>query len=112
VVVDTLNQFDPTCDYHGADGGMLMPKHMLKLLVLLTVFSVAPATAGHQISIAPPAGLHSKCPHERARAEAAWAAAIRAAAVQRGPTTITLTDRVPADSSLFSVGGESGFLRP
>lgn len=89
-----------------------MPKHTLKLLVLFTTFSVAPATAGHVTALVPPAGLHSKCPYERARAEAAWAAAKAAAAVPRGPTTITLTDRVPADSSLFSVGGDSGFLRP
>ena len=89
-----------------------MPKHTLKLLVLLTVFSVAPAAAGGRTALVPPTGLHSKCPHERARAQAAWAAAVRAEAAQRGPTTITLTDRVPADSSLFSVGGGTSFLRP
>jgi hypothetical protein len=98
-----------------------MARHRLKLLVLLMAFSVAPATAGnrlwlqgasHQSTLIPPAGLHAKCPYERARAEAEWAAAIRAAGVQKAPITITLTDRVPADGSLFSMGGESGFLRP
>ena len=91
-----------------------MPRHTLKLLILLTAFSVAPAAAGHQLSLVPPAGLHSKCPFERARAEAAWTEAVRAAAATRKaptptPTTITLTDRAPG---LFTFGGATSSLTP
>jgi len=91
---------------------MRMRTYSLRLMVLLAVFSVAPATAGSRTALAAPAGLHSKCPYERARAEAAWMA-MKAAATQapKAPTTITLTDRVPAGSSLFG-GGSSEFLTP
>jgi len=91
-----------------------MRTYSLRLLVLLAVFSVAPATAGSRTALVAPAGLHSKCPYERARAEAAWAATLRTtpAPAPSAPTTITLTDRVPADSSLFGATGGSGFLTP
>ena len=75
-----------------------MPRHTLKLLALLTVFSVAPAAAGHRGLGA--GGPHAQCPYERARAEAeARAAAQFAAAAPKAPTTITLI-RAPADSML------------
>jgi hypothetical protein len=85
-----------------------MPKHTLKLLVLLTALSVAPASAGEWNFR--PAAYHDEggCPYERARiaaAAAAWTAE------QKGETTITLTDRVPPDSSLF-IGPGSRFLTP
>ena len=85
-----------------------MPKHTLKLLVLSTVLTVAPASAGEWNYR--PAAYHDdgSCPYERARiaaAAAGWSAE------QKGVTTITLTDRVPADSSLFT-GPGSRFLTP
>jgi hypothetical protein len=84
-----------------------MPKHTLKLLVLLTALSVTPASAGEWNFR--PAAYHDEggCPYERARmAEAAsWTAP------QEAVTTITLTDRVPPDSSLF-IGPGSRFLTP
>ena len=89
-----------------------MRMYTLRLLVLLTIFSVAPAAAVPRTVMIAPAGLHSKCPYERARAAAAWAAALRTAPTPKAPTTITLTDRVPAGSSLFGAGGGSGFLTP
>jgi len=80
-----------------------MPRHTLKLFVLLLGFSVAPASAGHHAAVASPSPHESECPYERAR--------LAALAEQNGgPTTITLTDRVPPDSSLFGIGHESGFL--
>ena len=91
-----------------------MSRHRLKLLVLLMAFCVAPASAGQRVAAAsaghriatPPAGHHdSDCPYERAR-QAAWAAQ------NEGPTTITLTDRVPPDGSLLGMGHGSGFLSP
>ena len=88
-------------------------RNSLKLLALLAAFSVSPAMAVPRTPLIAPAGLHSKCPYERARAAAAWAAELRAVApAPKAPTTITLLDRVPADSSLFSAGGSAGFLRP
>ena len=84
-----------------------MPKHTLKLLVLLTALAVTPASAG-EWNYRSAAYHDSGCPHERARmAEAAakWTAE------QKGVTTITLTDPVPADSSLF-IGPGSRFLTP
>jgi len=93
---------------------MRMSGHSLKLLFLLAVFSVSPATAGRWVPSAA-ARSHSACPHERARAEAAeraWAAAVRAAAAQKGPTNITLTDRSPVDGSLLGLGRGPGFLNP
>jgi uncharacterized membrane-anchored protein len=90
-----------------------MPKHRLKLLILLTAFAVAPASAGHRgpmISPTPAVASWSDdwvaCPKERAR----LAAARQAAAAKSGPTTITLTDRVPADAPLLGRG--SAFINP
>ena len=73
-----------------------MPSHLLKLLVLLTVFSVAPAASGHQ-----QAGTDgSDCPYARARAEAA---------AREESTTVTAMDRAPASGSLL---GRSAVLSP
>lgn len=84
---------------------------MLKrnLLVLLALATVAPVSA-HQR----PAATHKSpaCPYERARAEAAAAAAVHAAPVKKAPTTITLTDRVPRESSLWAMSQGSGVLNP
>jgi hypothetical protein len=80
------------------------------LLVLGTIAWVAPLSA-HQGAIA--GKQHSGCPYERARAEAAARAAQAALpSPPKVPTTITLTDRVPSDSSLLGWGGDSGFLKP
>jgi len=84
-----------------------MPKHTLKLLALLTILSVTPASAG-EWNYRPAAYHDSGCPYERARiaaAAAAWTAQ------QKRVTTITLVDRVPPDSSLF-IGPGSRFLTP
>jgi hypothetical protein len=82
---------------------MRMPRHTLKLLVLLLEFSVAPASAGHHAAMVSASQHESDCPYERARLAAL-------AEQDGGPTTITLTDRVPAESSLSGPG--SGFLAP
>ena len=93
-----------------------MPKLELRLLALLTVFSVAPVAAGHcdrgRCIGAARSKLHhhSTCPFERAR-EAALASA-RVSGAARAPTTITLTDRAPADGSLMGLDGGPGFLTP
>jgi len=90
-----------------------MPKHMLKLLTLLTAFAVAPASAGNRVPMVSPtpavAGWSDDsiaCPYERARR----AAARQAEAARSRPTTITLTDRVPADAPLLGRG--SAFINP
>jgi hypothetical protein len=86
---------------------MRMPKHRLKLLVLLMAFSVAPASARHTAAalVAQPAvmswsGDSIACPYERAR----LAAAAVAASERLGTTPITLTDRVPPDAPLLGRG--------
>ena len=93
-----------------------MPRHTLKLLVLLMAFSVAPASAGRRsATIAPKLAVVTwnddtvTCPYERARL-AAEAAAAQQAWPKSGPRTITLTDRVPADGPLLGRG--SSFLNP
>jgi hypothetical protein len=79
------------------------------LLVLGTIAWIAPLSA-HQGAIA--GKHHSGCPYERARAEAAARAAQAALPPPpKVPTTITLTDRVPSESSLLGWGGDSG-LKP
>ena len=80
-----------------------MPKHALKLLVLSMLFSVAPASAGPRMASAVPAYADEGCPYERARL---------AAAENQAPTTITLTEAVPAYSSLSGVGRRSALLTP
>lgn len=89
-----------------------MPRHSLKLLILLTPFLVAPTSASSNAPrITPTPAVISwsddssvSCPYERARL-----AAERGAASQ-GPTTITLTERVPADAPLLGRG--SAFINP
>ena len=75
-----------------------MPKHTPKLLVLLMVFSVAPASAGSR-AVAVTAYDGIECPYERARLAAA-------AAENAEPTTVTLTQAVPG------IGPRSALLAP
>ena len=82
-----------------------MPRHTLKLLVLLLGFSVAPASAGHHAAVTSTSQHESECPYERARLAAL-------AGHNGGPTTIALIDRLPPDSSLSGMGHDSGFLAP
>jgi hypothetical protein len=95
-----------------------MARHMLKLLALLAVFSVTPVAANHcrgGTCIATVSKQHhSACPYERAReaAAAAEAAGIATAPSVKTETRITLTDRVPSDSSLLGYSHGSGFLQP
>ena len=75
-----------------------MRRHVLRLLVLLTVGVVAPASAGQFVDGA--AARDSGCPYERARLEAA------------GYQTITVTEGDPVAGSLFDPGRRSAFLAP
>lgn len=89
-----------------------MPDHSLKLLFLLAAIAVVPASADSRApKIAPTPAVISwaddsgvSCPYERARLAAERAAA------NKGPTTITLTERVPADAPLLGRG--SAFINP
>lgn len=76
-----------------------MPKHTLKLLVLLAVFSVAPASAGSRAPSAVATYDGVECPYERARLAAL-------AADRTEPTTITLTEAAPR------LGPKSALLTP
>jgi hypothetical protein len=87
-----------------------MPKHALKLLALVTIFSVAPVSAGPRLWGANAGHRGPSCPYERARLAALAARPAPAPAV-KVPTTITLTDRAPSNG-LLGVGGVSGFLNP
>ena len=89
-----------------------MPKHTLKLLTLLTAVTFVPTSAGSRAPIISPTPAVASwtdnsvsCPYERARLAAA-----REAAAKSSPTTITLTDRVPADAPLLGRG--SAFINP
>ena len=64
-----------------------MPKHMLRFFALLSIFVVAPATAGQRIG-PPNTSRHDgpACPYERARI----AAAAKAARAAKGETRVTL----------------------
>jgi hypothetical protein len=76
-----------------------MAKHRLELLVLLTAFAVAPATAGNRIG--PVGGDHSgesACPYERARLAAA-----APAQTFSGPTRVTLMERLPRNGTIGGV---------
>lgn len=83
-----------------------MPRHMLKLLALGLVFSVAPAAAGRLPAMK--AAHHHDCPHKHAQTSAMAVAVPQQA---KGPTTITLPDRVP-DGSLLDLGWRRGFFTP
>ena len=84
-----------------------MRKRLLQLIALTTVLASAPCSAAIILSNAPAASA-SRCPQERAKA----AAQVRAAAQKpRGPTMITLQDRVMDDSSLFHFSSR-GFFAP
>jgi hypothetical protein len=77
---------------------MRMRRHVLKLLVLLTVGVVAPASAGQFVDgVATP---NSACPYERARLEAA------------GYQTITVTEGDFVGGSLFDPSRRTSFLAP
>jgi hypothetical protein len=90
----------------------LISRHMLKLLLLLAGFSVAPAAARHPINSAARTAGDEACPYARERADAAARAlAAMTASVPRRPTVITLTDRAPAGISLFELG-RSDFVSP
>lgn len=64
-----------------------MPRHTLKLLALMTIFTVAPATAG-QRTAAPAASKATNigCPQERART----AAAAKPTRAPKGEMRVTL----------------------
>jgi len=78
---------------------MRMPKHTLKLLVLLAVAAVAPASAAHVTPVT--ADYDSGCPYERA--------ALAAAGYE---TMAVSTEGDPAEGSLFDPGRRSSFLSP
>ena len=81
-----------------------MPQHTLKLLVLLTAFAVAPATAGQRVG--PPAATHSEQsagPHERARLAAAAAWKAQADKAAKAPTRVTLVGGAPGERALRNV---------
>ena len=90
-----------------------MPRHMLKLIVLLASFSVTPAVAGdcggHCRAAAQPRPHHSACPYQQAREAAAAAAVSSEPAAAPAPTRIILIERVPAGSPL---GAPSGRFTP
>lgn len=75
-----------------------MSRHMLKLIVLLTVAAVAPASAGQLTATASHEG---PCPHERARLAAAGYEAL--------PVS---TEGDPAEGSLFDPGRGSASFAP
>ena len=91
-----------------------MPRHTLKLIALLAIVGVAPASAGHRIAGWNAAQEKAPCPYEKARL-AALAAAIPVAAPApeqaKVPVRITLIDRVPADSVL-GLGRNPAFVSP
>jgi hypothetical protein len=89
-----------------------MLKHSLNLLLLVAALAIAPASADSKApTITPTPAVATwvddsvACPFERARLAAA-----RQAAANKGQTTITLTDRVPADAPLLGRG--SAFINP
>lgn len=89
-----------------------MPKHMLKLLALLTVFTVAPATA-NRLAATVPSAHHHACPHERAAAARNAAIVAHFAEARKAPTRITLIDRVTIRDSLSELGGGgTAMMRP
>ncbi len=86
-----------------------MPMHTLKLLALLTILAVAPASAGHRIG--PPAESRHDgpaCPYERARI----AAAARAARVAKGETRVTLGGGTSSGRWLFGLRDTPRDLTP
>ena len=88
-----------------------MRRQTSKLLVLLLILAVAPATAGQRLT----AARHgSGCPHDTARAAAAGNArtAARAARPDQGGTKIGLFDRMSGEGSPLSLGRPSGYFMP
>ncbi|HLO21291.1 MAG TPA: hypothetical protein VK192_12455 [Sphingomicrobium sp.] len=86
-----------------------MPMHTLKLLALLMIFAVAPATAGHRAG-PPAASRHDApaCPYERARI----AAAAKAAQAARGETRVTLGGGTSSGRWLFGLRDTPRDLTP
>ena len=88
-----------------------MPRQTSKLLVLLLILGVAPATAGQRLT----AARHGPgCPHDAARAAAAGNAhgAARAAQPTEGGLKIGLFDRMSGEGSPLSLGRPSGYFMP
>ena len=86
-----------------------MPKHTLKLLALVTMFAVAPASAGHRFG--PPAGSRHDapaCPYERARI----AAAAKAAHTAKAETRVTLGGGASSGRWLFGLRDTPRDLTP
>ncbi|MGN6850688.1 MAG: hypothetical protein ACTHJK_14630 [Sphingomicrobium sp.] len=73
-----------------------MPRHTLKLIALVMVFSIPPALAGQAVSNAPT--RHWDCAKRHA------AAAASQEQQPKGATVMTLSDRVPLGGSLFDLG--------
>ena len=86
-----------------------MPKHTLKLLALVTMFAVAPASAGHRTG-APAVSRHDApaCPYVRARI----AAAVKAAHTARAETKVTLGGGAPSAHWLFGIRDTPRDLTP
>ena len=79
-----------------------MPKHVMKLLFLLTAFAVTPANAGHRVGGATDkAWTEAACPHERARLAAL--ARIEAEQAAKAPTRVTLVEVPPNERPLRNV---------
>ena len=88
-----------------------MPRQASKLLMLLLILAVAPATAGQRLT----AARHgSGCPHDAARATPAGNGRVVAHAAQpdEGGIKIGLFDRMSGEGSPLSLGRPSGFFTP
>jgi hypothetical protein len=84
-----------------------MPRQTVRLLILLTAFTVTPAMASRRL----PAAQHGPgCPHRTARAVAA--AVSRGGLSSRTAVNITMTDRLPSDALVFGVGSMPRFFTP
>ena len=82
-----------------------MSPHPLKLLALLTVLSVAPASATQRLAGAAPNHHKYACPIERARAEAAARAWVQASPAPNVPTRITLINGPAIGGGLLGLSG-------
>jgi hypothetical protein len=88
-----------------------MRRHMLKLLALLTVLAVAPATAS-QRTTGVSAVRHNGCPHRRAAEARAAAIFAHLSQARKAPMRVTLIDRVTKVDSLAEFGGGSKLMMP
>jgi hypothetical protein len=87
---------------------MRMRKHTLKLFAIVTIFAVAPASAGQRVG--PPSNHHSgpACPYERAKA----AAAAKAAHAPKAETRVTLGGGASSGRWLFGLRDTPRDLTP